>query len=127
MNIVFTKCSLSAEPVKTREDPVEESVPKTEAEVTERLTNLAAKKKIDRIPLVDSSQHLDVRDQDALVMSEADLPFQPFSAALKNLKDKDSLMSPAALASGDPNMMTPLQQARKSFILRTYCVLYYVL
>ena len=73
---------------------------------------MATKKKIGKIPLVDSSPHLDVTVPGALVMSDADLPFQPFSAALRNLQDKESLLSPAALASGDPTMMTPLQQAR---------------
>lgn len=101
-----------AEPVDTREDPAEESTPKSESDVTARLTSLATKKKLGKIPLADSSQHLDIRDPGSLLITDADLPFQPFSAALCNLKDKESLLSPAALASRDPGMMTPLQQVQ---------------
>lgn len=114
--------------MQTREDPAEDdlSEPASESDVTERLTNLSMKKKVGKIPLVDSSMHMDVSK--SLMMTDADLPFQPFSAALRNLKDKESLLSPAALASRDPDMMTPLQQACPSslpyaILRRSPCVL----
>lgn len=106
---------MHAEPVEAPQEP------KDESDVTERLTNLAMKKKVGKIPLVDSSQHMDVSKPGSLVLTDADLPFQPFSAALRNLKDKESLLSPAAIASGDPDMMTPLQQVGYFYKHRYLC------
>jgi hypothetical protein len=63
------------------------------------------------MPLADSSTHSDLNNQSSLLLTDADLPFQPFSAALKNLLDKEALLSPAALASGDPDKLSPWQKA----------------
>jgi hypothetical protein len=56
----------------------------------------------------DSSGHDNITS--TFEISDAEKPFRPFSAALVNLMAKESLLSPAALASGDN--LTPLQKVR---------------
>jgi hypothetical protein len=63
-----------------------------------------------KLPLEDSAQHMDITKPGSLVMTEADLPFQPFSAALSNVQETEkSLLSPAAAVTGDRRMMDAQQ------------------